>query len=203
MKRGITSDAQCGSSDPAFISSLDQRQCFDRLILETFEEIDAKLNSNLEVVVSDSRHIICFLSIDEQLLEIVVCGPRTCGIPQGCPLATVPANLAAVAWHNTCLRIEADIPDVLFSYLDDTVAISSSCEKIPEIRDATIQFHSVFGPCSNMEKHNSGVASSNLRSQLKDPRTGSILTIPRVSNFQISWCRHCSKQDKRKHRPTG
>ena len=182
---GTLSDAQGGHGSPQFVLSLDQRQCFDRLFLETFEEIDAKLNLNLKAIIDNYRHIIRFLSVDGEATEIVLCGPSTCGIPQGCPIATVLANLAAVAWHVTCLRVAPVQPNAYYSYLDDRLSISSSWGVMQKILDATKLLDASFGPELNMSKSRRGVACNNPRSPLaREPSDGTLLTIQRVSNFK-------------------
>ena len=140
-------------------------------------------------IIDDYRSIVRFLSVAGEATEIILCGPNACGVPQGCPIAAVLGNLAAVAKHNTCLRVAPTQPNAYYSYIDDRLSLNTSWRVVQQILDTTQRLDASFGPDLN-------ASMSNPRNPLaREPTRGTLRAIKRPQT-QVPRRRRCPTQDQ-------
>ena len=79
--------------------TLDQEKYCDRLRLESLEALADQVGMDgvFRQVLTHYRSISLFLFLDGYATDVVLAGPDSCGIPQGCPLGPFMANLGAAA----------------------------------------------------------------------------------------------------------
>ena len=98
--QSLLDDARCGRRPPAFLLSLDQEKCFDRLHIDMLREIVVQLGlPGCEISLNIYACLSRLLFVDGQPSDVStrLHGDGTTGIPQGCPLACFFCNLTAIA----------------------------------------------------------------------------------------------------------
>ena len=183
---GALDDARMGRRRPAYVLSLDQEKCFDRLFIDALDEICTHLGLHSEAVFENYRHLARLLFVDGQPSDVWLQGEHLCGIPQGCPLATFYCNLTALAWHRLCERHTQRTNASFFSYLDDRFPILPNWSTMQAIFDATKAFDLSYGPALNVRKSFRGVAhiAGARRAVVKEPSAGTLLNVSRVKTLR-------------------
>ena len=96
------------------------------------------------------------LFIDGAPTSVLLVPQDSCGIPQGCPVACIFANLGVLLWAHQC---ELAVPTAfLVSYLDDWLIVANSWQDLQVLWDATLQVCSFLGTQLNLDKTVRGVA---------------------------------------------
>jgi len=149
--------ARTGADAAAFLLSMDQEKCFDRLDIENLRAVAIKLEMEaLQHALNLYEQITRLLFVDNQPSDVWIQGSGLVGIPQGCPLACLFCNLTAIAWHVTCER--AAPGSKTYSYLDDRFALCPSWRELNTLLVATQHLDLALGPSLNLGKTHRGVA---------------------------------------------
>ena len=178
----LVENSTSGRKPPAFLMSLDQRRCFDRVHLSTLREVVHLLrlpgifSDVLEHYGAVRRHLFIGSAPSCYLLE----GPHSCGIPQGCPLACFFANLMAICWCEMAHR--ADKSAFVRAYLDDRIVASQSEAALEKILIDTKILDRAFGPVINVTKSARAIVAPKGRRWIHC--SGSLSELPLVQSMK-------------------
>ena len=128
-------DARCGRSGARFILSLESKY-FDRLSLDLLQEFGEQAGiESVKMIIQNYNRMSRHVFVDGSPTTCVLEGSDECGIPQGCPVSCVFANVAACMWvfetrgHNL----------QLYAYLDDWIGIGHEWSALSHMMDPTMK----------------------------------------------------------------
>ena len=131
-------ESRVNDQDPTILS-LAQKQCFDRLELQSLRELGSRLGmprlalKALEACAQLER----YLFIDGQPTSMLIRGGDSRGVPEGCALSVHFCNLAGWAW-NVCMKRNSHMSVPTLTLTIDLVS-ADSCHLLPRALEITKQ----------------------------------------------------------------
>ena len=144
-------DTRSGPDRSHVFASLNQQQCFDRLIIGTIRQVCNEMGFPPMI-----NHVLALYARVSRSLHIygeptgwIIAGNNSCGIPQGCPPAAMLCSVTSACWESLLTQRHPDIE--AHSYLDDRL-LHGGQQGAAAALDSTREIDDAFGSKLNDKK---------------------------------------------------